>query len=180
MEFYNRHTKPEFDKLCQTLENAKMIEVSSTKLPQLAIPRIMGDHRYPGYIQTQNEEIGKRSKIISGYLSSIREIRFNQTFGAFYNTIVFREGTLDFKQFMKIENPAIRSLVEQWVSGEVINFDKRFVYYLLGSKGVCVVPLSSFASDLLGFRVTLLENDETTLHETFSLLHDGLMEYLNI
>ena len=49
MEFYNRDQSEDFDRYCATLENAKMIEVCSTKLPQLAIPRIMSDARYANY-----------------------------------------------------------------------------------------------------------------------------------
>jgi alanine-synthesizing transaminase len=178
MEFYNRKSKPEFDKLCTTLENAKMIEVSSTKLPQLAIPLIMSDLRYFDYIAAQNQKIGKRSKMIKDILSPIRGIKFNETNGAFYNTIIFEEGVLNFNQFMKIENPDIKRLVESWVSDGPVQFDQRFVYYLLGAKGVCVVPISSFWSDLLGFRVTLLEEDVDKLRETFTRIRDGLIEYL--
>jgi len=180
MEFYNRQSKPEFNRLCTTLENAKMIEVCSTKLPQLAIPRIMSDSRYSDYISEQSDKIGRRSKIISELLSPVKGIRFNETFGAFYNTIVFEKGILNQHQKMAIENPAIRALVESWVDEEVIAFDQRFVYYLLGAKGVCVVPISSFCSDLLGFRVTLLENDEKILIETFTRIKEGLEEYLKL
>jgi len=59
-----------------------------------------------------------------------------------------------------------------------IPLDKRFVYYLLAAKGVCVVPISSFCSELQGFRVTLLEEDEATLVNTFTAIRDGLVEYL--
>ncbi|HLF33579.1 MAG TPA: pyridoxal phosphate-dependent aminotransferase [Cyclobacteriaceae bacterium] len=179
MEFYNRHSKKEFHKLCSTLENAKMIEVSATRLPQLTIPRIMGDRRYKEYIRSNNEKIGRRAKIIAGKLAPVKQIMFNETFGAFYNTIVFRNGVLTFNQSMKIENTGIRNLIETWVNEEKVNFDKRFVYYLLGAKGVCVVPLSSFSSDLLGFRVTLLEEDEEILNETFNRIGDGLREYFS-
>ena len=58
MEFYNRDASAGFDEYCTTLENAKMIEVCSTKLPQLAIPKIMGDSRYDDYRQARNEAIG--------------------------------------------------------------------------------------------------------------------------
>ena len=64
--------------------------------------------------------------------------------------------------------PEIRTLVEAWVNQD-IPLDKRFVYYLLGAKGVCVVPISSFCSELQGFRVTFLEEDEEVLTKTFSL-----------
>src|SRR6478735_4773246 len=36
MEYYNRDKDPHFSKFCSTLDNAKMIEVCSTTLPQLA------------------------------------------------------------------------------------------------------------------------------------------------
>ena len=178
MEFYNRQHKPEFDKLCSTLENAKMIEVSSTKLPQLAIPLIMSDNRYREYIHEQNRKIGERSRMIKEILSPVRGIKFNETNGAFYNTIIFEEGVLNFNQALNIENPEIRAIVESWVNEGSVQFDQRFVYYLLGAKGVCVVPISSFWSDLLGFRVTLLEEDEQKLCETFIRIRDGLVEYL--
>ena len=78
---------------------------------------------------------------------------------------------------MNIDNPAIRALVEEWVS-QPIPLDKRFVYYLLGAKGVCVVPISSFCSELQGFRVTLLEENEEYLTQTFTAIRDGIVEYL--
>src|SRR5690606_35917194 len=61
-KFYNRDKDVDFDKLCTTLENAKMLEVSSTKLPQLAIPRIFGDARYPHHLKETSAKIGQRSK----------------------------------------------------------------------------------------------------------------------
>jgi alanine-synthesizing transaminase len=104
-------------------------------------------------------------------------LTFNETFGAFYNTIIFREGTLKPHQQIKIESTQVKALVEQWTNQE-IPLDKRFVYYLLGAKGVCVVPISSFCSELQGFRVTLLEEDETVLIKTFTAIRDGIVEYL--
>ena len=79
---------------------------------------------------------------------------------------------------MKISNPKIRALVEGWVEKD-IPLDKRFVYYLLGAKGVCVVPISSFCSELSGFRVTLLEEDNEMLVSTFTKIREGVVEYLN-
>lgn len=87
IEYYNRDKDSEFDKFCQTLDNAKMIEVCSTKLPQLAIPKIMSDIRFKNYREETNKNIGKRSKIISSILKEIPQLMFNETNGAFYNTI---------------------------------------------------------------------------------------------
>src|SRR6478609_96943 len=178
MEYYNRGKDSEFNRLCLALDNAKMIEVCSTKLPQVAIPKIFGDSRFKSYREQTNQNIGKRSKIISDIFKTVPQLTFNETFGAFYNTIIFREGTLKPHQKLKIENPEIKALVEKWV-GQDIPMDKRFVYYLLGAKGVCVVPISSFCSELQGFRVTLLEENEEILIKTFTAIRDGIVEYLN-
>jgi len=178
MEYYNRDKDEDFNRFCQVLDNAKMIEVCSTKLPQVAIPKIFGDPRFKLYREQTNQNIGKRARIIADILHTIPELTFNETYGAFYNTIIFREGTLKPHQKIKIENNEIRSLVEVWVSQD-IPLDKRFVYYLLGAKGVCVVPISSFCSELQGFRVTLLEENEDALTYTFTAIRDGIAEYLN-
>ncbi len=177
-KFYNRDKDKDFDKLCTTLENAKMLEVSSTKLPQLAIPKIFGDPRYPDHLKCNNQKIGQRSKKISEILGEVKSIYFNETQGAFYNTIVFKEGMLKQGQKLQIENPEIRKLVEGWTADPEMPLDRRFVYYLLGAKGICVVPISSFCSDLMGFRVTLLEEDEGILESTFRGIKDALEEYL--
>lgn len=177
MEYYNRHRDADFDRFCHALDNAKMIEVCSTKLPQLAIPKILGDDRFKAYRDRTNENIGKRSKIISDLLRTVPELMFNETCGAFYNTIIFRPGTLRPGQRMTIRHPEAQRLVEQWTQ-ETMPLDKRFVYYLLGAKGVCVVPISSFCSELEGFRVTLLEEDETVLRNTFTAIREGIVEYL--
>src|SRR6478609_6454426 len=179
MEYYNHSKDKDFDRFCQALDNAKMIEVCSTKLPQVAILKIFGDPGFKAYRELTNQNIGRRSKIIADILRTVPQLTFNETFGAFYNTIIFREGTLNAKQKMKIDNPQIKALMEGWVNQDDIALDKRFVYYLLAAKGVCVVPISSFCSELQGFRVTLLEEDEEILIKTFTAIRDGIVEYLN-
>ncbi|MCU0428570.1 MAG: pyridoxal phosphate-dependent aminotransferase [Cytophagaceae bacterium] len=178
MEFYNRDKHKDFNKFCSALENAKMIEVCSTTLPQLAIPKIMGDARFKPYREALNTIIGKRSKKIASMLGQVPELRFNETYGAFYNTIIFKDGVLNAKQKLHIEDPSVRAMVEEWVSQPGMDLDKRFVYYLLGAKGICVVPISSFCSDLRGFRVTLLEQDEQNIEFIFNSIREAIQEYL--
>lgn len=177
MEYYNRDKDEDFNRFCQALDNAKMIEVCSTKLPQIAIPKIFGDPRFKSYRDDTNNNIGKRSRIISDILRPVTAVTFNETFGAFYNTIIFKDGVLHNKQKLRIDDARVRTLVEGWV-GSPIQLDKRFVYYLLAAKGVCVVPISSFCSELQGFRVTLLEEDEEMLVKTFTAIRDGIIEYV--
>lgn len=178
VEYYNRKVDPQFYKLCETLDNAKMIEVCSTKLPQLALPKIKGDIRYQDYRQAENQKIGKRSKIISQILGDIPYIQFNETFGAFYNTIIFKEGILKPQQKLAIGQVKVESLLADWLNEDDLALDKRFVYYLLAAKGVCVVPISSFCSGLQGFRVTLLEENEEILQEIFTRIREGIIEYI--
>ena len=179
MEFYNRDKDPEFERLVNAMYDAKMIEVCSTTLPQLAIPKILGDERFLPYRKDLNDKIGRRSKIIASILNELDFVHFNETYGAFYNTIVFKEEALRSKQSIKIDDNEIVGLVEKWTQDEDMDFDKRFVYYLLASTGICVVPLSSFHSELKGFRVTLLEENEETLVDTFTRIKDALLEYCN-
>ena len=177
LEFYNRDKDPEFNRLCKTLDDAKMIEVCSTTLPQLALPIIMQHPNFEPHRKELNDSIGKRSTKISSILSEVPELIFNPTYGAFYNTIVFKDGVLKPHQSLKIDNPEVQDLVEDWVDG--VKLDSRFVYYLLAAKGVCVVPLSSFCSDLLGFRVTLLEENEELLEYTFNQIKEAVVEFVN-
>lgn len=179
MEFYNRDASKEFSKLCQTLENAKMIEVCATILPQLSIPLIMRHPKYKAYRQEQNERIGQRSQIMADILGDIPGIKFNPTQGAFYNTIVFDEILLKPDQFLEIEDPKVKALLEKWLQEKDMPMDKRFVYYLLAAHQICVVPISSFCSDLRGFRVTLLEENEEVFRETFEKLGGAICQYLN-
>ncbi len=177
LEFYNREQDQEFNRLCKTLDDAKMIEVCSTTLPQKALPLIYEHPEFKTHRKELNDSIGRRSSKISAILAEVPELIFNPTYGAFYNTIVFKEGVLKPHQKLKIEDPEVEALIEQWTEGA--NLDSRFVYYLLAAKGVCVVPLSSFCCDLPGFRVTLLEEDEELLEHIFSTIRDAVKEFVN-
>jgi aspartate/methionine/tyrosine aminotransferase len=179
MEFYNRKNDPNFDDYCTVLENAKMIEVCSTTLPQKAIPYIFSHPEYDNYMLKRKEAIAKRSDVIAQYFENIPFITFNKTNGAFYNTIVFKEGVINNRQSIQIEDGQVKKLLVEWLKG-VEQPDKRFVYYLLASKGVCVVPLSSFQSELLGFRITLLEEDETILNHTFQCISEAILEFCSV
>lgn len=179
MEFYNRNASKEFSKLVQTLENAKMIEVCSTILPQLSIPKIMSHPEYRSYRMSENMKIGNRSRIMEEILSDVPGLKFNPTRGAFYNTIVFDPEFLQPDQELPIADIRVKNLLEAWLQQEpYMPLDKRFVYYLLAAAQICVVPISSFCSDLRGFRVTLLEEDEQVFRDTFQRLAEAIKSYL--
>ncbi len=176
LEFYNRSSSTEFAGFCTALCNAKMIEVCATTLPQLAIPRIYGHPEFPAYRRRLNVEIGERSRFIMETLRAVPELIVNEAQGAFYHTIIFRDGALSSDQVLEIDKSAARSLVESWVEG--VELDYRFVYYLLGATGICVVPISSFCSRLHGFRITALEEDPELMKNTTRRLAQAIRDYL--
>ncbi len=177
MEFYNTKKEPEFEGLVTALENAKMLEVCSTTLPQMCIPDIMGHPNYNGHRHQLNLEIQERGNVLFDILKDIPEIIINKTYGAFYNTIVFKPGVLNPNQSLKIDNMRVKSLLEGLVQNAPL--DKRFVYYLLAQKGICIVPISSFCSELLGFRITLLETDQEKFKWICEQLKGAIVEYIN-
>ena len=79
-------------------------------------------------------------------------------------------------QNLKIDNSEVKNLVDELVAGAPL--DKRFVYYLLGATGICVVPISSFCSELFGFRVTLLECDDEKMKWIYRQLHSSIKDYI--
>lgn len=79
----------------------------------------------------------------------------------------------------EIRDEDIRRTIEGFVSEKGIALDKRLVYYLLGATGLCVVPLSSFNTDLLGVRFTLLEPDEPHFVKTVETLAMGIETYID-
>ena len=93
-------------------------------------------------------------------------------------SIVFVEGRLTKTQTLAISNPEVKKQVEILVNPDGVSLDKRFVYYMLGATGVCTVPLSSFATELQGLRVTLLEKDETIFRQIFTTIADSIRQYL--
>ena len=72
----------------------------------------------------------------------------------------------------------VKALVEELVSEPTISPDKRFVYYLLASTGICVVPISSFCTEERGFRITLLELDEKEFTQIFITIANAVTSYL--
>jgi aspartate/methionine/tyrosine aminotransferase len=93
--------------------------------------------------------------------------------------VAFDRSRLTARQTLPIENKEVRELVEGLVSQPTCSLDKRFVYYLLASTGICTVPLSSFCTPEQGFRITLLERDETEFTKIFETIAASVTAYLN-
>ncbi len=178
IEVYNADKDPVFKQYIDSIINSKMVEVCSTTLPQKAIPAILSHPEYPKYLAERVLRYEKFSNIAYDILKEVDGIKVNRTNGAFYMSVAFTQGVLNNIQSLPIETSDVRSLVEDLVNQPNVSPDKRFVYYLLAATGICVVPLSSFFTPELGFRITLLERDEATFIKIFTTIAETITAYL--
>ncbi|HPE07768.1 MAG TPA: pyridoxal phosphate-dependent aminotransferase [Smithellaceae bacterium] len=177
MEVYNADKDPIFNRFINTILHQKMSEVCSTTLPQMAIPKIMTHPEYKNYLRERTQHYEKLSNIAYGILKDVPFLIANKSNGAFYMTVLFNESVLNERQFLSIEQSDVRNYVES-LTGDV-EYDKRFVYYLLASTGICVVPLTSFFSPLLGFRMTLLDKDVDEFEFVVKTIAAKITEYIH-
>ena len=177
-EVYNGERDPRFKKFVNSILSSKMNEVCSTTLPQRCLPAVMKHPQYQNYLKERITRYERMSNIMFEALSRIPELSVNRTNGAFYMAVPFKKGVLNHTQTLPIQNPEIRELVEGIVNQPGVAADKRFVYYILAHTGICVVPLSSFNTGLLGFRVTLLERDEEECRKIYRTLTENIAAYL--
>lgn len=178
MEVYNADKDEQFKRFVDAILNQKMSEVCSTTLPQLSIPHIMGHEEYSGYLDDRLKHYEKLSNIAYNILKDCPYVVVNRSNGAFYMSVVFNEAVLSAKQHLHIEIDEVKSIVEELTSTGRIEMDKRFVYYLLGATGICVVPLTSFFTATPGFRMTLLEKDVEKFENTVKTLKEKIVEYV--
>ena len=176
LEILNKDKDSNFARYVDSLLAAKRLEVSSTTLPQMSIPRIMGDPRYPEHLDARAKQFSRRADEMSEVFEGCEHIIANKPGGAFYYTIMFKDGLLDDSQSLPIEHPKIREAVERMTEG--VEPDKRFVYYLMGATGIVVVPLTGFQCAHHGFRATLLESDDRTRAWILKSLRDAIDRYV--
>lgn len=175
IEVYNRDMDSEFSTYIDTLISAKRLEVCSTTQPQLVLPEILGDPRYKDHLKERALKLSRRADESWELLSKIDGIKCVKPGGGLYMTVVFEKLPSDGK--LHIEDRALREYIESVTVG--VPDDKRFVYYLLGSTGICVVPLSGFYSKHKGFRFTLLEEDDEKRLWTYNALSKAIHDYIN-
>lgn len=178
IEVYNGHKDERFQKYINLILTGKMNEVCSTTLPQSVIPAIVRHSEYKKYLAQRITSYEKMSNITYNALSQVSALQVNRTNGAFYMAVAFKDGLLNNRQTISIANKEVKELVDGLINQPGVSPDKRFVYQILASTGICVVPLSSFSTELQGFRVTLLEKDEFECRRIYNILSEKIGEYL--
>ena len=176
-EVYNQDKNRIFRRYISSLVDAKRLEVCSTTLPQKSIPRIFSDSRYPGHLEQRAKTFAQRAQEAVDILGKVSGITVIKPAGAFYLTTVFNTPLPSSGPLPKMLNEAVERRVTE-ISTNVAP-DKRFVYWLLGATGICTVPLSGFCSSLMGFRTTLLEQNNEKRIQTYKTIAKAIETYLN-
>jgi len=180
LEFYNTEKDEDFARYAQSIEEAKMIEVCSTTLPQAVLPTIMGDARYPAHLATRQAQYAKRANQAAEVLGSHPALEVIVPKGAFYLPVTFSEDFLQKPFVLPAANAEAQKLLDAELatipetdprSGSRAGFDKRFCYQLLAATGICTVPLSTgFNSHIPGFRMTTLEANDAKFTKTLQTI----------
>ncbi len=176
LEVLNKDKDENFATYVNSLLAAKRLEVSSTTLPQMAIPRVMGDPRYQKHLSHRETLFNQRADEAMKAFEGCDAVITNKPGGAFYFTVMFKDGTLNNRQTLPIDNAKIRARIEELAKN--VAPDKRFVYYLMGATGIVVVPLTGFQCDHDGFRMTLLETDDAKRAWILKTLRESIDAYL--
>jgi aspartate/methionine/tyrosine aminotransferase len=177
-EIYNRKADSRFDAYIKSLLDAKRLEVCSTSLPQLCIPDILGDPRYGRHLEARAAMFEKRADEMEEAFMGVPGILIKKPRGAFYVTVVFDDilNENPDRRSLPVRDDSLRNYIRTETAG--LKPDKQFVYWLLASTGICVVPLSGFSSDLPGFRFTLLEYDDVKRKWIFNTMGEAVRAYL--
>ncbi|XDD51339.1 pyridoxal phosphate-dependent aminotransferase [Leptospira sp. WS92.C1] len=176
LEIFNKDKDPVFSRYIKSLLDAKMLEVCSTTLPQMAIPEVYSHPEFIPHLKQRNDKFKKRAQLATDAFAGLKGVQVIAPKGAFYLTVAFEDGVLNSSMKLKVENGKASDFIQPLLA-QAAN-DRRFVYYLLASTGICVVPLSAFCTRKDGFRVTLLEEDEEKFNWIYKTLRDKIGEYI--
>ena len=176
IEVLNRNRDENFHTYVESLLAAKRLEVCSTTLPQMSLPRVCGNGRYKQHLLERAKCFSDRADEAVAAFDGCDAVVVNKPGGAFYLTVMFQDDILNDRQTLPIENKSVRERIETLVNN--VSPDKRFVYYLMGATGIVVVPLTGFQCTHAGFRVTLLETDDERRKWIFKTLRESIDAYI--
>ena len=182
MEVYNKEKDENFSNYIDSILRAKQLEVCSTTLPQAVIPQIFTHPEYRKSIKKRNDFFESRSKLIHKILSKNPYIYFNPTQGAFYMSIIFNTKLYSSMKHktLPVKNNEVRNYLNSIRErNPALSGDTLFVYELLASQHICLVPLSSFVTNLYGFRCTLLEQDDEKFIDIYTRINDSILQFFN-
>ncbi len=173
IEIYNSENDQNFRDYIKMLLLAKMLEVCSTTLPQKILPTIYSHPKFEALLSQRIKKYEQRAEEAYTFFSKIPQVRINKPRGVFYLVVELLD--LPYSQ-LDAKTKSIRILLNK-LEKQTMQEDFQFSYELMGSEGICVVPLSGFGSHLNGFRMTLLQNDDAVFSETLEKIGRSITNY---
>jgi aspartate/methionine/tyrosine aminotransferase len=173
IEVYNAERDPNFRGYVNTIVISKMLEVCSTTLPQVVFPKIV---THPEFRKLLAERIAKYRRRAAQALDAFAgcdRLRPVVPEGVFYLTVTIDSARYPRTRKLASRNAEVRRYLDDLEAQNELRRDKLFAYELMGAEGVCVVPLSGFASPHDGFRMTLLEADDAVFEDTCRRIRRG-------
>ena len=173
IEVYNADKDENFLGYIHTIVVSKMLEVCSTTLPQVVFPRLVTHPEFPAFLQSRLDKYRARLDTALEIFAGCDVLVPVVPDGVFYLTVTVDTAAFPGTAKLPARNDDVRTYLDMLEGKSVLRTDKVFAYELIGSEGVCVVPLSGFSSPVDGFRMTLLEEDAELFAETCRRIRRG-------
>ena len=142
IEVYNADKDESFSSYIHSILVSKMLEVCSTTLPQIIFPEIVRAPEYHDFFQARIEKYRKRRDQALAIFAKTDYLKPLCPEGVFYLTVPFAPVTWTLShRSLESKTKEIRLYLDS-VETPDMRLDKLFAYELMGSEGVCVVPLS--------------------------------------
>lgn len=173
IEVYNADKDENFRGYIHTIVVSKMLEVCSTTLPQVVFPKLVTHPEFPGFLASRLQKYQSRLATAVRVFEGCEVLNLVIPDGVFYLTITIDTEAFPNTKHLEARNDDVRLYLDMLEGKTTLRTDKIFAYELIGSEGVCVVPLSGFSSPIDGFRMTLLEEDPERFEETCVRIRRG-------
>jgi alanine-synthesizing transaminase len=180
IEVYNAEKDENFRGYVNTIVVSKMLEVCSTTLPQVVIPRIVTHPQYRPFFAARLAKYRRRADQALEIFAGSPLLRPVRPDGVFYLTVAFDPAHTKTWRKLEARNKEVRLYLDAVEAASQLRVDKLFAYELMGSEGVCVVPLSGFNSPHDGFRMTLLEEDEAVFVDICRRVRRGAETFFGV
>ena len=173
IEVYNSDKDSNFKGFIDIVLLTKMLEVCSTTLPQIVLPHLYEHPEFKKYLQARADKYQRRAEEACEFFSKIPQVRVNKPKGVFYLVVELLDLPTNTLESI---NKKVRLYLDE-LENDTTPADFQFSYELMGAEGVCVVPLTGFSSEVTGFRMTLLQEDDAVFSETLNKIGRAIKSY---
>jgi aspartate/methionine/tyrosine aminotransferase len=173
IEVYNSDKDANFKGFIDIVLLTKMLEVCSTTLPQIVLPHLYEHPKFKPYLQARSDKYQRRADEACAFFAKIPQVRVNKPKGVFYLVVELFDLPIN---TIESVNKKVRLYLDE-LENESTPADFQFAYELMGAEGICVVPLTGFGSQVIGFRMTLLQEDDAIFTQTLEKIGRAISKY---